>query len=482
MVRKPTGQATIFEHPIAFMGARLDPGNRWVKIAGLVPWDIVEEKYSGRFENPEVGNVAKPGRMALGAMIIKEKYQESDEEIVSMIQENPYLQYFIGLTEYTNKAPFDASTMTWFRKRLSTELIAEVNEYISGKRKKEDKNKPNDTGNSSTGGGGADNKGTLIMDATCVPADIRFPTDVSLLNEGREKLEEIIDALHDPKEGRKPRTYRLQARTKYLRFVRNRKPTKKIIRQAIRQQLGYVKRDLSTIEEQLAATKRVLTPKQLAYLETIRELYRQQKGMHDSRKHKTEHRIVSIHQPWVRPIVRGKATAEVEFGSKVSLSMVDGYSFIERLDWEAYNEAGTLQESAEAFKQKMGHYPDRILADKIYRNRDNLNFCKKHGIRLNGPKLGRPPADKAEYTRQKRLERLESGERNAVEGKIGESKRTYGWGRVMMRLRETSEVAIHVTVLTMNIMKRLRDIIFALFRWLQNQCKIRCFCSYAMVN
>lgn len=481
MVRKPTGQATIFENAVAFTGARLDPENRWVKIAGLVPWDIVEAKYNAGFENQEVGNVAKPGRMALGAMLIKEKYQESDEEIVAMIQENAYFQFLIGLTEYTNKAPFDASTMTWFRKRLSPELIAEVNDYICGRRKKEDDNRPNDTGSGSSGGG-VENKGTMIMDATCIPADIRFPTDVSLLNEGREKLEEIIDALHDPKEGSKPRTYREQARVKYNRFVRNRKPMKKVIRQAIRQQLGYVRRDLNTIDELLATTTKELTDKQLAHLETIRELYRQQKDMHDNRKHKTEHRIVSIHQLWVRPIVRGKATAEVEFGAKVSLSMMDGYSFIERLDWEAYNEAGTLKDTVESYKLKMGHYPERILADKIYRNRDNLNYCKEHGIRLNGPKLGRPPADKAEYARQKRLERLESGERNAVEGKIGESKRTYGWGRIMMRLRETSEVSIYVTVLTMNIMKRLRDIIFALLRLLQNQWKVSCFDALGMVG
>ncbi len=474
MVRKPTGQATIFENPVTFAGARLEPENRWVKIAGLVPWDMVETKYSTGFENPEVGNVAKPGRMALGAMIIKEKYQQSDEEIVAMIQENAYFQFFIGLTEYTNKAPFDASTMTWFRKRLSPELIAEVNEYISGRRKKEDDDKPNGTGSSSSGGG-AENKGTLIMDATCVPADIRFPTDVSLLNEAREKLEEIIDTLHNPKDGRKPRTYREQARVKYNRFVRNRKPTKKAIRQAIRQQLGYVRRDLNTIDALLATTTKELTARQLANLETIRELFCQQKDMHDSRKHKTEHRIVSIHQPWVRPIVRGKATAEVEFGAKVSLSMMDGYSFIERLEWEAYNEAGTMQEAAEAFKLKTGYYPERILADRIYRNRNNLNYCKEHGIRLNGPKLGRPPADKAEYTRQKLLERQEAGERNAVEGKIGEGKRTYGWGRLTVQLKETSETSIYITVLTMNIMRRLRAILWLLFRWLEKQSISRAF-------
>jgi len=467
MVRRPTGQASIFENPVAFTGARLDPANRWVKMARLVPWEMVEAKYSAGFENPEVGNVAKPGRMAIGSLLIKEKYQESDEEIVSMIQENPYLQYFIGLAEYTNKAPFDASTMTWFRKRLSPELIAEVNEHISGRGKKAEGDGPDEPGESGTGGE-PKNEGTLILDATCVPSDIRFPTDVSLLNEGREKLEELIDALHDPKDGRKPRTYREQARQKYLRFVRNRKPSKKHIRQAIRQQLGYLRRDLSAIDALLAEGKE-LSARQTGTLEAVRELYRQQKSMYDRRQHKVEHRIVSLHQPWVRPIVRGKATAEVEFGAKVSLSMVEGYCFIERLEWEAYNESGTLKDTVEAYKRKTGRYPERLLADKIYRTRANLNYCKEHGIRFNGPKLGRPPADKEECARQKRLERSEAGERNAVEGKIGEGKRTYGWGRLTMRLKETSEVSIHMTVLMMNIRRRVRDILLFLFRWLVKQ-------------
>jgi len=156
----------------------------------------------------------------------------------------------------------------------------------------------------------------------------------------------------------------------------------------------------------------------------------------------------------------------VEFGAKVSISMSDGYAMIERLEWDAYNEAGSLVETIEKFYERTGHYPNRILADKIYRNRTNLQYCDKHHIRFNGPKLGRPPKDQTIYAEQKRLERLESGERNAVEGKFGEGKRCYGLNRVMTRLKGTSEVAIHVTFLVMNLEKRLRDLIFSIYRWL----------------
>jgi len=100
----------------------------------------------------------------------------------------------------------------------------------------------------------------------------------------------------------------------------------------------------------------------------------------------------------------------------------------------------------------------------VYRNRDNLKYCKERGIRMSGPKLGRPPKDKELYHQQLLEERLESGERSAIESSFGVGKRRYGLNLVMERLQETSEVTIHVCVLTMNLWKRLREFLFALFR------------------
>jgi hypothetical protein len=97
---------------------------------------------------------------------------------------------------------------------------------------------------------------------------------------------------------------------------------------------------------------------------------------------------------------------------QIAISMVDGYASVERLDWNAFNETSTLQESVERYREERGYYPERILADKIYRTRENLSFCSKHGIRMNGPKLGRPPKDKKAYRLQCLLEKSEAGERN----------------------------------------------------------------------
>lgn len=457
-------QMTIFSNPAHFMGAKLDPENRWIKISQMIPWDEIEEKYKENFSK-EMGRPAKPVRMAVGSNLIKEKFCLSDEETVELITESPYLQYFLGLEQFESKAPFEASMMTWFRKRLTPDMVAEVNEYvIRGGRKPEKGGKGGGTGSSGSEEAADSkktkekkaNKGTMIADATCVPSDIRFPTDVSLLSEAREKSEQLIDVLHEKSEQgvAKPRTYRRKARKDYLRFARNRKPKKADIRKAIRKQLSYLGRNLKTIG---AMGEAALSAKQGELLKTLKTLYTQQKDMYENGTHTVADRIVSIHSPFVRPIVRGKTNAPVEFGAKVAISMVEGFAIVEHLSWDAFNEMTTLIDSIERYREREGVYPERILADKIYRTRDVLLFCKANGIRMSGPKLGRPPKDKMEYRKQCLLERAESGERNAVEGEFGTGKRRYNLDRLATRLRESSEVQIHLIFLSMNIWKRLKS-------------------------
>ena len=286
----------------------------------------------------------------------------------------------------------------------------------------------------------------------------------------REKLDDIIDIVHKAlgKPGRRPRTYRQVARKDYLSIVRNKKPGKKAIRKAVGKQLGYVRRNLRAAECLIAVAgdRYGLSQKKRKTLQTIRILYEQQHYMHTHRTHKVKDRIVSISQPHVRPIVRGKATADTEFGAKVAISVIDGYSFVEHLSWDAFNEGITLIESVESYRKRHGFYPEAVLADMIYRNRDNLRYCEKHNIRLSGPRLGRPPVDKVIQKEQKRLERQDASERNTVEGKFGQAKRRYGMARIMAKLKETAESVICLQFLVMNLGRRLRVLFFIFLRHL----------------
>ena len=449
-------QLSIDDFKLPFEG-QLSPENRWVKMAEEIPWDEIEKRYSSLFTS-KLGNVAKPARMALGALIIKEKCGYSDRETVQQISENPYMQFFIGLKEFKLEKPFDPSLMSYFRKRFSLETMQDINELICGSDSDDDEppQAPPPTGKHEQDDSKPGNNGTLLIDGTCAPADIRYPTDLSLLNEGREKLENLIDILHQGLGGKakKPRTYRQKARKQYLAVSKKRNPGKKRLRKALRQQLSYIARDLKHVDCLLKKFEtNPLSDKQQEQLEVIQELYRQQKYMYDHKKNSVPDRIVSISQPHVRPIVRGKAGAPTEFGAKISVSLVNGYSFIDKLDWNNFNEGTSLISSVEKYRQRYGFYPKEVLVDAIYRTRDNIRYCKAHGIRLSGPRLGRPPASSS---LAKKLQRQDARERNAIEGRFGVGKRRYGLARIMARLQETSETVIAIQFLVMNLEHRLR--------------------------
>jgi transposase, IS5 family len=248
-----------------------------------------------------------------------------------------------------------------------------------------------------------------------------------------------------------------------------------VIRKIKGKLLRYVRRDIKIVEALVDRNGlELLNRRQYKNLLVVQELYRQQLDMFETRQYRTEDRIVSISQPHVRPIVRGKASAAVEFGAKLSVSVVNGFVFSEKLAWDAYNENGTLIDSLKRYKTKYGFYPEAVLADKIYRTRDNRDFCKSKGIRLSGPKLGRPSEE--EKKEAKIQEYQDSCERNEVEGKFGKGKRKYTLDCIMAKLRETSESVIILNLLVMNLDKRLRLLLCNFLRRLEFQIYLE-FCG-----
>lgn len=426
-----------------FPYGELDPENDWVRLAALVPWDVAEERYAVRFVNN--GHPAHPARMALGALLVQRRLKCSDQWLVKHIGENPYLQYFIGMKEY-GPCPFGASTLVAFRKRFSEEDLAAILEASVPKaEKKDDSDEGNDPPNS----------GTLILDATCCPADITYPQDIDLLNQAREKAEKTVDELCGQAEQKKPRMYRKRARKDYLRLSKSKKRSGKAIRSAIRKQLQYIRRDIGYIAEMVQNGAK-LSSKQADCLNVVTTVYEQQRIMFESGTHSIPRRIVSLAQPWVRPIVRGKTHTNTEFGAKLHISLVDGYARIERLDFEPFNESEDLWRAVARYRERYGCYPERILADKIYRSRQTLAFCKEHGIRLSGPALGKPPKNQILSRRTMKQEYQDSCDRNAVEGFFGTGKTAYGLDRVMARLQETTVCFIGVALLLLNLSKSLR--------------------------
>jgi len=129
MYRKDNPHQMEFQNFYLPFGGQLSGENRWVILAEQIPWRRIEQGYCELFSDDE-GCPAKTARIGFGALVIKERLGITDRETVEQIRENPYLQYFLGLAEYRNEAPFHHSMMTHFRKRFSQEMLAEINEMI----------------------------------------------------------------------------------------------------------------------------------------------------------------------------------------------------------------------------------------------------------------------------------------------------------------------------------------------------------------
>ncbi len=237
-----------FEFP---QGGKLASDNRWVTMAQLIPWSEFEAEYAQNFAD-SMGAPAKSFRMALGALIIKEKLGTSDRETVEQIRENPYLQYFIGCSSYSNEIPFDASLLVYFRQRISVNLVNKVNQKMVKNLRESTTDRPSSSKKKPEDKRESENQGKLLLDATCASAYITYPTDIGILDRARMQTEKIIDILYNSIKDicqKKPRTYRKTARKDYLAIAKQRRPKHSQKRAAIKKQLQYLHRNLSHIEK-----------------------------------------------------------------------------------------------------------------------------------------------------------------------------------------------------------------------------------------
>ena len=493
-------------------GGRLRKDNRWVRLADIMPWEYIEKVYIQNMSE-ETGRPAISSRIAFGAVFINAFCHLTDEGTVQELQENSYMQYFVGLHAFHAEPLFDPSMMVYFRKRFPVEEVAKINEYVcTGKWPEEQRNvdrndaaddkddeppappcgddasetkaagqkgKANPNTSKKKKGRRKKNRGKLILDATVAPADIKYPTDIDLLNKSREHLETAVDLLwkHVPHNGHKLPYFTKKARKSYLKLAKSKKWTRAKCRGAIGEQLRYIELASGQLQKyaSLVPEYETLFPRWLRdRLAVIPVVYRQQKTMFENHTHACEDRIVSLEQPYVRPIQRGKRPNPTEFGQKLHLSVVDGYTFLEQTSWSNFNEGGDLQAAVEDYARKFGCYPSAVLADRIYQTRSNKLFCSERGIRLSGPPLGRRTFSMTD-AKVKRQIYKDSCERNAIEGCSGNSKRRFGLDRIFSKLDETAKTEAALIILAMNASRRLVRWLALLFHSLLRSFQFPCF-------
>ena len=444
-------QLSIEEFKTPFQNS-LDPDNRWVKLSKAVNWDKFASLYISAM-NTEMGRPGVCPRIVLGALIIKHKEKLDDRGTIAAIQENVYMQYFVGLKEFSSKPVFDSSLLVTIRKRVGANVFDKLNEdLIKSISKKADlnhqqKNDRDDQGN-------LPNKGKMQADATVADQAIAYPTDTGLLNMSRKRLEKMIDQLYklNGKEQTKPRTYRQVIDKLFLSYSKNRRKSKSDHRKMRRKLLESVNRDVSYIETLLDKLEESqgfpLAHNDQRMLWVIKTVYQQQKQMQDDKTTTCPDRIVSIHQPQVRPIPRGKTKSQTEFGSKLGVSLDNGFARLGTLSWNAYREGKDLIPQVEAYRVVHGYYPELVQVDKAYASRENRKWLKERGIRITANPLGRK---KEQTAIEKRKHKKEAAERNHIEGKFGQGKNGYNLNQIRAKLQNTSESWIATIFYVMNL-------------------------------
>ena len=487
----PQAQLTLegFQTPFC---QHLNKNNRWVKLAGCIPWDKLANVYYKKM-NQDFGAPSLSARMVIGAVIIKHMLNIDDREVVAQIQENMYLQYFVGLSSFTTEEPFDASLMVNIRYRLGQDVMEAFNHLVLQEagvipRSQEpddlaaqgNKNDDSDPSHTPAGRGAvaedkaadssgshtvsAANSGTLLLDATIAEQQIEYPTDLKLLNESREQLERMIGQVCKQGNLHQPRMYKNNARKQYLTLAKKKKKTARQIRKGLRSQLQYVSRDVKYINKLLedhSTLKKALDKRDWKLLQVIHEVYRQQQQMYTEDKRTIEHRIVSLYQPHVRPMPRGKDRVQTEFGSKQLVMLKDGYTHVQKISWDNFNEGIHLEDCVETYKSIYGCYPEKVSADGIFGNKANRKYLKENQIRFVGKQLGRPP--KMSPAEKRKLQKEMAG-RNQIEGKFGQGKNAYGLQKIKARMKATSESWIMSIYFIMNLVKLSERIFLCLLK------------------
>jgi len=411
-------------------GGKLDENNRWLKIAELIPWKKLENKYQSYFSNK--GRPALDGRLVVGLLLLKHMTGASDRDVVQTLRENPYWQSFCGFDNFITEPLLEASSLTKLRKRLGVKYVKELEglPYKTLIDKKIIKGKG------------------MLADGTVFPEDIKYPTDVGLLNEVRKWLAKNVKEL-GKEIGRKYRTYSRKAQKTYLRFSKTRKKTGKMLRRARREMMQYVRRNIKQLAEAMAIAGAEADEVLKERLELALKIYEQQLKMHKENLRRVNDRIVSFHRGYVRPIKRGKNGKDVEFGPKGALSYVDGFLFLDKFDHDNFSEAEnkTVEEQIKNYKDKFGKLPPSFTGDQLYGTRENRKLMAELGIRTSFRPLGR----RGKNVGKDRWYREKQKERNKIEGSFGNGKEHYRLSRVKYHGREGAEMWVRSGILGMNL-------------------------------
>ncbi len=317
-----------------------------VELARLIDWEELEGEYGSMYmDNVAGGQPAKPIRLMVGMILLQNMHNLSDREVVRQWMENVYWQYFCGYDYLQISAPIEASSLTRFRKRvgkgklenlLSITVTAAVESGLIKKRDCE----------------------RVTVDTTIMPKNIEYPTDSKLIEKARKKLVKLA------------KNTGIVLRQNYNRVA------KRIMRQIC----GYLhakqmKRAKKAIKRLKTITGRIMRDcrRKIENMPDTKEKFERVLGQTEhllTRKPKDKNKLYSLHEDDISCISKGKAHKKYEFGSKVSLSIInEGAGIItgcESLSGAPYD-GHTLKEALTLSQEITGVKVKRAFVDKGYK-------------------------------------------------------------------------------------------------------------------
>jgi hypothetical protein len=375
-------------------------------------------------------------------MFLKHYTGLSDEKLLERLHTDWAMQMFCGILLQDNERIRDTAFVSRVRKYLSVHLdLKKFQDRMVSHWKAQYMTETH----------------VQLSDATCYESYIRYPTDVKLLWECCEKLwGRMIPDLCEAFGLKRPRSKFLVQRQKYLGYSKLRKKSRRKTQARRKALLRLLSRGIDSYQQLLHQSQgQGLSEKLKELFRTIKQIHQQQEYMLNNPKARVKDRIVSLHKPYVRPIVRGKENKPVEFGMKVHMNQTGGINIIEHASFDNFNECKRLKISI--VKHKRFGACSHISADRIYATNENRRYVTAKGIHTNFDKKGPVKDDKA----TQRMKQALNGARSAyMEGSFGNEKNHYGLRKIKALSLKTELVWLFFGVMTANavrISKMARD-------------------------
>lgn len=421
-----------------FVVPELDENHELVRIAKTIDWVSLSDKLA-HFYCPDNGRPAKPARAKVGLLILKHLYQFPDDDLVDMLKRDIYAQYLCDISLKEAKNFINPSTLSKFRKQIGLEGVKLIEQEVlySLERAKLLKGRK------------------LIVDTTVIPSNIAYPTDISLLEKIRRKAVGYLDEARQFS-AQHFRTYKRIAKKVYIQYQKIRHHTiqsrrrvqKKILqfsRRNVSQLKGAVKEILETAGSFLGNAQEKFLKEAEAFLETALSILTQQKDLYQGLE--VKERIVSIHKPHIRPMLRGKYPVEVEFGPKVLLSQKNGFLFLDDLYFNNISDAQLLDVSVQSYKGRFFSLPTQLTADRGFWSPENYHLAQDYGI----SKIAIENKGKSSYLKGKPFTRRLRRLRCKIEASISLAKRKFGLDRIRYNIEQGEEMWVRLSLIAMNL-------------------------------